>query len=585
MQRKKFATKLAHQLYLSVIVIIISFLGGFSLLIAGSFMFISKSENAYNNAIIEQINNNTESMLVSTKNIIRELAYSQDLHEYLVPPEGSDNIIRKSALDSFEREVTLLLAYTGDICAIIVQSDESAQITHANADFDNLVFMENAITNPDIRGPYFSAPYYDNKIYKYLMPVIMPIYTDYDDAGKQKKLGNCFILLDFSFFYSDVENLKEDASIDLFLIGKDGEVVIGDMDRFNTIIDYSNENGEKKFAYNSHIYEIASRDVDVSDFDVDSVFSIIAVLKKSALSENVLYLFIISLAAMIPSTAVIIISFGRAKRNIGYSIGEIREFTHQMNDVNLNYRMRYAEDSDYRGIYENINKLLDKYMVINENLMKSEMLKTQAELKMLKSQIDPHFLYNTLECIRGISMDYGAEEISDIAYSMAQILRYSISGGNFSPIKEELNIVYEYLSIMSIRSKHKIQFKIEVDENILELPILKMALQLITENSFKHGNKQKAMDEIVIIGKRENEFIIFEITDNGSGVDATKLELLRNQIAHCNEEEDTNGYVHGIGLVNIQKRLLLLCGAGSGVGVSGSLTEGFKVTLRYKLKE
>lgn len=580
---KKFATKLAHQLFISVIVIIISFLTGFSLLIAGSFMFISESENSYNNVIIEQINNNTESLLVSSKNVIRELAYSKDLHDYLVPPVSSDNIARKESLKSFEREVTLLLAYTGEMCAIIVQSSQSAQITLSNSDFDNRAFTTNVITDPSIKGAYFLAPYYDNNIYKHLLPVIMPIYSDYNDVGEQENLGNCFILLDFSFFYINVDNLKKDAFIDLFLIGKEGEVLIGDVDRFDSIINYSNENGNKRFGYNSRRYEIAARNVDVSDYNTDTVFSIMAVLRKSALSENIIYLFIISLASMIPSMVVIILSFRRAKRDIGYSIGEIRDFTQQINDVNLNYRMSYAEDSDYRGIYENINDLLDKFMVINENLMESEMLKTQAELKMLKSQINPHFIYNTLECIRGISMDYGAEEISDIAYSMAQILRYSISGGNFSTIKEELNIVQEYLTIMTMRSKNNITFRIEVEDSILELPVLKMALQLMVENSFKHGNMHKVMDEIVISGKREDDFVIFEISDNGSGIDIARLELLRHQIERCNEEE--SGDVQGIGLVNIQKRLLLLCGAGSGVSVSGSLSEGFKVILRYKLKE
>src|SRR5690554_6353142 len=122
-KKEKFATKLAHQLFLSVIVIIVSFLVGFSLLVTGSFMVISQSENSYNNAIIEQINNNTEGMLVSTKNAIKEVAYSKDLHDYLTPEQGGYNANKVDALRRFEGEANILLGYTGDIVAIIIQND------------------------------------------------------------------------------------------------------------------------------------------------------------------------------------------------------------------------------------------------------------------------------------------------------------------------------------------------------------------------------------------------------------------------------------------------------------------------------
>ncbi len=591
---EKFATRLAHQLYLSVIVIIISFLAGFSLLIAGSFMFISQSENAYNNAIIEQINNTSEGLLISTKNAIRELAYSKGLHDYLTPETEGYDTDKIKALQSFEREANLLLAHTSDIVAIIIQNNAASDIVRGNSNFDNHTFNKNVVIDPEIKGHYFLAPYYDNRLYCHLLPVIMPIYSDYDDEGKQTKLGDGILLLDFSFFYDSVDSLKENASIDLFLIGKKGEVVIGNPEVYaNLIAAQTSETGERRFKYNGKKHAIAVRHVDVADYDSDSVYSIVAVLRKSVLSKNIIYLFTIAIACMVPSMAVIFISFGKAKRNIGYSIGEIKEFTKQISEVNFKNRMDYAPNSDYRGIYENINKLLDKYMVISENLVESEKLKNQAELKMLKSQINPHFLFNTLECIRGISAEYGATQISDIAYSMAQILRYSISGGNFSTISQELNIVRDYLRIMTIRTDNKVRFKIDVQEDILESSIIKMALQLMVENCFKHGTKHKNMDEITVLGKKEDDFIVFEISDNGSGLSQEELQILQNKISKCsqisvedlrNSENQHNG-CHGMGLVNIQKRLLLLYGEGSEVSVSESNGGGFKVTLRYRLKQ
>jgi|GEM_PF-3718601 len=594
-KKKRFATRIAHQLFISVIVIIISFLLGFSLLITGSFMFISKSEDAYNNAIIEQINNNTEGLLISAKNAIRELAYSKDLHDYLAPDQQGYDADKIEALKGFEREANMLLSFTEDIVAIIVQSETAADIVRSNAAFDNHAFSTYVQINPDIKGQYFLSPYYDNKIYLYLLPVVMPIYTAHDETGLQIKLGNCVILLDFSFFYESAESLKEDASIDLFLIGKEGEVIIGNPDHFVDMIATNNTvGGERQFNYNGNKHIIAIRYVAVADYSADSVYSIVAVLRKSMLSKNTIYLFSIAIACMIPSMVVIFLSFGRAKRNIVYSIGEIKDFTQKINDVNVRYRMDYLPDSDYQGIYENINKLLDKYMAISENLVESEMLKNQAELKMLKSQIDPHFLFNTLECIRGISAKYGAAEVSDIAYSMAQILRYSISGGNFSKISEELNIVRDYLSIMTMRTRDKVRATIDVQEELLELPILKMALQLIVENSFKHGTKHKNMDELTISGKKENDFIVFEISDNGSGLGEEELKALRQKIEQCSMENNgelkgfeniNNGKSQGMGLVNIQKRLLLLCEEGSGVSISGKAGGGFTVVLRYRFKQ
>jgi two-component system sensor histidine kinase YesM len=210
-----------------------------------------------------------------------------------------------------------------------------------------------------------------------------------------------------------------------------------------------------------------------------------------------------------------------------------------------------------------------------------ELAKKQAELASLQSQINPHFLYNTLECVRSIGLANRVMEIVEIATSMAKIFRYSIKEDHFVQIKNEIDCIQDYLRIMSIRFMDKFSEQISIDESVLKMKIPRMILQPIVENAIYHGLERKSgKGTLTIKGWVTDEHVVrFEISDNGKGIHADELHKLRHRLkaADINQSFPSG---KGLGLINIHRRIKLAFGEQYGIEIISSENEGTQVSLQ-----
>jgi len=211
--------------------------------------------------------------------------------------------------------------------------------------------------------------------------------------------------------------------------------------------------------------------------------------------------------------------------------------------------------------------------LIKENYIKQILIK-ETQLKALQGQINPHFLYNTLNSINWEAKINKQYKISTMVNSLGNLLRNSINNKNdIIKLSEEINLVQDYITIQKIRYEDRLEFKVNVDENVKDCCILKLILQPIVENSIKYGVEYlTGVCEIEINAFKDGDTVLLEIADNGIGVDEKFMEKFKRG------EVESKGT--GIGLKNIEERIKLFFGEEYGLEITRRADRGTIVKIR-----
>lgn len=213
-----------------------------------------------------------------------------------------------------------------------------------------------------------------------------------------------------------------------------------------------------------------------------------------------------------------------------------------------------------------------------ERIREEQMNSRNLELRLLQAQINPHFLYNTLDNIVWLSEDDRKEDVASIITSLSQFFRTTLSGGrDFITLRQELSHVEAYLQIQRFRYRDILSYRIEVPESCRDYSIIKMTLQPIVENALYHGIKNKrGMGEIRICVEEEEERLRISVEDNGIGMEEETLLRLRKIIdGEVRPAEDNSGF----GMSNVAERLRLNYGKGVGLFVTSEYGQGTKVEI------
>jgi two-component system sensor histidine kinase YesM len=219
-----------------------------------------------------------------------------------------------------------------------------------------------------------------------------------------------------------------------------------------------------------------------------------------------------------------------------------------------------------------IKELLDSKIKEQENLKK-------AELRALQAQINPHFLYNTLDTIIWMAESKENSQVVELVSALSSFFRISLSKGmDWITIREEVERTNNYLTIQKMRYRDILDFKIEVDEEVAACTVMKLILQPLVENALYHGIKNKRRGgTITIRAKRrgENE-VLFEVEDNGIGFTVQRLAKLREEL---NDESGDIRMENGFGLGNVHRRIRLYYGRPYGLSVQSEYRCGTLVSI------
>jgi two-component system sensor histidine kinase YesM len=247
---------------------------------------------------------------------------------------------------------------------------------------------------------------------------------------------------------------------------------------------------------------------------------------------------------------------GKLAGSFNYMVRKI----HQLVDE-LNIKIRDLEDEE-------------------ENLKREQQQKRKAELKALQAQINPHFLYNTLNTISWYAADGESREIAVMSNALGKFFRIALSKGHeFIPLREEMEHVYSYLAIQSIRYKSKLSYSIEAPEEIKSYYVIKLLLQPLVENALYHGIKPKDGEGRILVSASEEygteglPGIVLEVIDNGVGIEQAKLDIINLNLSKGIILDDS-----GYGIYNVNARIRLYYGENYGLHLE-NLSPGIKAVL------
>lgn len=213
----------------------------------------------------------------------------------------------------------------------------------------------------------------------------------------------------------------------------------------------------------------------------------------------------------------------------------------------------------------------------------SELADTRAEIGALQSQINPHFLYNTLDSIRGQALIDNSPIIADMTEALSILFRYSISRtGNIVPIQKELYCVEKYMMIQQFRFPGKFEYRKQIDDSLLSCLIPRLTLQPLVENAIYHGLETRMEGGCISISLEQTaEYIVVRISDNGVGMEESQLNDLNNtlQMNSLAAPASHSPKGSGIALSNVNRRIRLNFGEPYGLVISSSPGLGTDVEI------
>lgn len=234
------------------------------------------------------------------------------------------------------------------------------------------------------------------------------------------------------------------------------------------------------------------------------------------------------------------------------------------------FETRFRESGSYE-----FKVVMKKFNDMNENIRKliqenyeTQIREKEAEIKALNLQLDPHFMYNTLNMVSLMSLEKGESEISDIVVSLSNMLKYMVkTDAAIVRFRDDLNYLQSYVTIMSNRFEGAFRVEYEIDGSMLDEDVPKFFLQPIVENAFVHGFRQlKANGLLRIECRQEANARVYRIEDNGQGMDDSQLSALLHGERH-------------VGLSNVNRRIRLLYGEPYGIRIRSVPGEGTVVTV------
>lgn len=380
---------------------------------------------------------------------------------------------------------------------------------------------------------------------------------------KEEELGICSISVSAKYFQDIMKNANITSEGLVYLMSENGRMITSSnssilqkMQKKGILLNYGAELFMEKKKEGQKEYYITRQNVDGASWQM------ILIIPESEYEDQYRFLWL-SAALMLGSMIAVIVLMSYLLS--GYYVGRLKKLNVEMTGLesgNLNANLPITtEEDEIEEIYHNFNGMVQEVQrLMQEHYQLGKEVK-MAEVRALQAQINPHFLYNTLDLINWISMDYGAEEIGTLTWNLARFYRLSLNHGkSLISIGEEVEHVEVYVNIENYHFDNAISLEVDVPEELKSYACLNIILQPFVENAIVHGIAEKPdieSCEIRIRARREEQDIIFSVQDDGPGVDVEQMQK--------ETQQDIRTAQHGYGVRNINFRLKLCFGEKYGV--------------------
>ena len=272
-------------------------------------------------------------------------------------------------------------------------------------------------------------------------------------------------------------------------------------------------------------------------------------------------------------------------------IRRLQKFMKEVEIGNLSGRVPVESNDEIGQLSAGFNNTVEKLSNLLEQVYVSKLKETEMslkqkeiEIKMLQSQMNPHFLYNSLETIRGMALEERQENIAIMSYSLAKLLRYNLKNNSSTvSLGEEVRFCETYLQIQKFRFEDRFEYELIIPEWAMDLQVVKFSLQPLVENCFVHAfgqSFQKFRITISVIPLSESTYLI-RVEDTGAGIPNHKLDELTRKL----EQKTTNSDGKHIGILNVHQRIHYVFGAEYGLTIRSQMGSGTVVEMQLPMQE
>ena len=558
-------------LVLSAVVIVT----GVSMKFTNTSIFENSSE--YTHTIIQQMNQNIDSYIDYMENIAYLISSNEDVQDYLFD-EKIDNEGRYRILNQFQT----ILDSRSDIRNVGIISkngrmliNDGSKSVNQDLDLNTQEWYATALEKPN--GPILTSSHVQHIISGERPWVITLSRGIRDRSGSGEKEGVFFIDLN----YSAISGLCDQSTVGTkgyaFILDAKGNIVYHPQqqqlynelqtENISLIMDTDEDTVLTGTGNDGKLYSISRS--EKTGWTVVDCTNVKELLSKSRQAQSVYVLTAIILV-------IVALLFSRfMARSITLPIQKLRDSMKKVQEGDFSVSDVVVDSKNEIGsLTKSFDVMTHRIHELMEQNVHEQEEKRKSELKALQSQINPHFLYNTLDSIIWMAEGKKNEEVVLMTASLARLLRQSISNEDeVVPIANEVEYARGYLTIQKMRYKDKLEFQFEVDSSILYIPLIKLVLQPIIENAIYHGLKYKESKGLLIVkGFMKDGNAVLQVIDDGVGMDEETL-------AHIYDKHKVNYHSNGVGVYNVQKRLKLYYGEDYGITYTSELGKGTTATI------
>ncbi len=462
------------------------------------------------------------------------------------------------------------------VSANILMDDPQLRTTKVNGAYDYGGYAEGSWAEEIRKMPsgWISARENDLLVPSYTEKIITYVQRIYSDLYYGEPLGHLVINLDEEMFYEVIHSYVDTGGATILVAGEDGSIfsstdrnVVGmrlaetKYGRYRKILEEGRGQSEKMEGM-----LVTETAVDGKGLFIMAVTDYRNALAPIAGTRKAVSVFSLAMLGFF-SVFSGLLAYVIAKPILLLS-REVKKYKGN----GWNHKIRqdsHIYEIDILG--EAFNHMADKIEALISSLLEQEKEKQKQELEILQAQINPHFLYNTLEAINWMALSMKQKEISRMVILLGTFLRLSLNKGkNVYTVKDELHHLQCYLDIQNIRCRGKIEFYSEIDPDMMECRMIKLLLQPLVENSILHGfDRNGGAGRIWLKAERKEGFLFFSVRDDGCGMEAAQI----GRICDLHTEE-------GHGLKNVIKRIALYYGDGCGLTIHSLPGEGTTVEIK-----
>lgn len=297
-------------------------------------------------------------------------------------------------------------------------------------------------------------------------------------------------------------------------------------------------------------------------------------ISKSVIRDTINYmeLFMMTIGAVLIAVTVFISIL--IARHLTYDIFRLSNAAEQIKNGNWDVRIECTSHDEIGRLAQKFNSMIEEIEYTTNRLMAEQQSKREYQLELLNQQINPHFLYNTLDNVCSLAKLGYLDELTSLVSNLSSFYRGVLSkGSHIISLKRELNIAASYLKIMQTRYYNTFSFRIDIPEELMENSILRLTLQPILENAIYHGFKDHLPGgEILISSEVIQNTVYLYVEDNGTGMEP---ELAASLLT----DTGASGSKEGFTIRNVHNRLELYYGTGYGLKVESQLGQGTRITV------